>query len=385
MSLYVPREDSSLLQISVKDFAKGKVLDMGTGIGIQAITAASNRNVKSVLAVDIDKNAVEHAKNNLKNKKIRFAVSDLFSKVKGKFDTIIFNPPYLPADRYEPDIALIGGKKGHETIESFLDKANGHLSENGIILLLFSSITGKEKIEEIIGRNGFIFEEMGQKGVGLMDTLYVYLIRKSDLLRQLEKKGISDFKKLAKGHRGVIYIGKYAGRKVAVKIQRPDISVKSLQNEINCLKKINKYGIGPKLLFYSNDYFAYDFAEGIFIGDFIEKEKSRAKILKILRNVMLQCGKLDKLHLNKEEMQNPYKHVIVGKKITLIDFERCRYSREPKNVTQFCQYVISGKVSFFLNKKGIKIDKTKMIELARNYKSKFDEKSFRGIIKLIGV
>ena len=383
MSLYAPREDSFLLQISVKDFAKGKVLDIGTGTGIQALTAAASRNVKSVLAVDIDKNAVEHAKNNLKNKKIRFAVSALFSNVKGKFDTVIFNPPYLPADRYEPDIALIGGKKGHETIERFLDKANGHLSENGIILLLFSSLTGKEKVEEIIDRYGFVFEEIGQKGVGLMDTLYVYLIRKSDLLRKLEKKGISDFKKLAKGHRGVIYAGKYAGRKVAVKIQRPDISIKSLQNEINCLKKINKYGIGPKLLFYSNDYFVYEFAEGVFIGNFIEKEKSKAKIMKVLRNVMLQCRKLDKLHLNKEEMQNPYKHVIVGKKITLIDFERCKYSEEPKNVTQFCQYLTSGKISFLLNKKRIKIDKGRVIGLAREYKKSFSEKSFKEILKIM--
>ncbi len=382
MSIYLPREDSFLIQIAVKDFAKGKVLDMGTGSGIQAVTAASNKNVKSVLGIDVNKKAIEYCRREVKNKKIKFAVSDLFSKVKGEFDTIIFNPPYLPADEYAPDIALIGGKKGYETVERFLDGAGKHLNETGVIILLFSSLTGREKIDELIGNNAFVFEQVQQKGVGLMETLHVYLIRKNDLLKKLEKLGLSDVRKLTKGHRGVIYTAKYKNKKVAVKVQRPDIQVKSLFREIACLKKLQKYKIGPKLLLAEKDFFVYEFVEGKFIEQFIEKA-SKTKIIAVLRNVMLQCRQLDKLHLTKEEMQNPYKHVIVGKKPVLIDFERCKYSPDPKNVTQFCQYLISGKIGRLLAKKGIKIDKTKVIKLAREYKHKSDEKNFREILREI--
>lgn len=382
MSIYLPREDSFLIQIAVKDFAFGKVLDIGTGSGIQAVTAASKKDVKKVVGVDINKKAIDYCKREVKHRKIKFSVSNLFSKVKEKFDTIIFNPPYLPADEYPADVALIGGKKGYETVERFLDSANKHLNSNGLVILLFSSLTGKEKVEEIIGRNAFVFEKVQEKSVGLMETLYVYVIKKSDLLKTLEKKGLSDVKELTKGHRGVIYTAKYKNKKVAVKTQRPDIQVKSISTEISGLKKLQKYKIGPKLLFAGTDFFVYEFVEGKFIEDFIEKANKTA-IKSVLKNVLFQCRKLDELHLTKEEMQNPYKHVIVGKKPVLIDFERCKYSPDPKNVTQFCQYLIGGKITRLLEKKGIKIDKMKTINLAREYKNKPSVERFKKLSALV--
>ena len=93
-------EDSTLLERYVRQHAKGNVLDMGTGSGIQAITAAHNNNVKSVLALDVQKETINYCKKCIKNIKIRFMVSDLFAIFKKKsalkskkFDTIIFNPP----------------------------------------------------------------------------------------------------------------------------------------------------------------------------------------------------------------------------------------------------------------------------------------------------
>jgi len=137
--IYKPREDSFLLRKHVREYAKGKVLDMGTGSGIQALAALEN--TKDVLAVDVNPEAVEK----LKKKGINSIESDLFANVKGKFDVIIFNPPYLPEDPEEDDeskLTTTGGKKGHEIIERFLKDAKKHLNQNGIILLLFSSMTG---------------------------------------------------------------------------------------------------------------------------------------------------------------------------------------------------------------------------------------------------
>ena len=384
MSVYFPREDSFLLQKFVKAFAKGKSLDMGTGSGIQAVTAASNKSVNSVLAVDADKKAIDYCRKNIKNKKIIFKKSDLFSNAKGKFDTIIFNPPYLPEDGYKRDISVIGGKKGHETVERFLDDAGKHLNPEGIVLLLFSSLTRKEKIDEIIEKNAFVSEQLAEKAVGLYEKLYVYLIKKSDLLKKLEKIGVKDIKKFAKGKRGVIYVGIYKNKKVAVKIQRPDVQVKTIKNEIDCLKKLNKHGIGLKVIFPEKGYFVYEFVEGDFIEDFIGKTKKQA-IKKVLKNVMLQCRILDKLKVNKEEMHHPPKHIIVTKKQNpvLVDFERCKKTRDPKNVTQFCQYLISGKLGYLLKEKGIRINREKMIELAKKYKKDFNENSFKEILKSI--
>lgn len=135
--IYEPDEDSFLLEKQVRKLAKGKILDMGTGSGILALAAKG----KDVLAADINKGAVEL----VRKKGLKAIQSNLFSKVKGKFDTIIFNPPYLPEEELEDNeskIVTTGGKYGHELIERFLKEAKNHLNKKGIILILFSSLSG---------------------------------------------------------------------------------------------------------------------------------------------------------------------------------------------------------------------------------------------------
>ena len=60
--IYEPVEDSFLLNKYVDKLAFGRVLDVGTGSSIQAISAAKKKNVKSVLAVDINEEAVAQLK-----------------------------------------------------------------------------------------------------------------------------------------------------------------------------------------------------------------------------------------------------------------------------------------------------------------------------------
>lgn len=168
--IYKPREDSFLLRKQVRKYAKGKVLDMGTGSGVQALAALEN--TKDVLAVDINAGAVEI----LKNKGVNAIVSDLFAKVKGRFDVIIFNPPYLPEDPEEDEeskLTTTGGKQGHEIIERFLKEAKKHLNKDGIILLLFSSMTGD--VDSILKKLKCNFKCIDKKKM-FFEELYVYLI-----------------------------------------------------------------------------------------------------------------------------------------------------------------------------------------------------------------
>ena len=70
--VYKPGEDSYLLQRHVEQLVSGRILDMGTGSGIQAVTAARKNNVSHVLAVDINPAALIEAE----KRAITYGVSD---------------------------------------------------------------------------------------------------------------------------------------------------------------------------------------------------------------------------------------------------------------------------------------------------------------------
>jgi release factor glutamine methyltransferase len=171
-SIYFPAEDSFLLSSVIKDKIPKlilkdkdlKVLEIGAGSGIQLKTI-SEAGVKkrNIFACDINPKAVKHCK------KLGFNCiqSDLFDKISGKFDLIFFNPPYLPEDFAEPKdsaLATTGGKKGGEIVTKFLQQAKKHLSKDGRIFLLTSSLTKGIKLgswkKKIIARQKLFFEEL---------------------------------------------------------------------------------------------------------------------------------------------------------------------------------------------------------------------------------
>lgn len=172
MGVYEPREDSEFLQKFVKEHAFGKVLDVGTGSGIQALAAAEKDDVKEVLAIDINKEAIDNLKS---HPKIKAKQSDLFKELEDeKFDTIICNPPYLP-DEKDHDPALYGGPEGYEWSINFLQQAKEHLNKEGQILFLFSSLTNKERIDSELKLLGYHKEELGMLAM-FFERLYVYRI-----------------------------------------------------------------------------------------------------------------------------------------------------------------------------------------------------------------
>ncbi len=366
MPVYHPREDSELLRMYVKQFARGFVLDMGTGSGVQAETAAAKRSVKKVIAVDIDKEAVAYCERHRESNKIVFGVSNLFSSLKKiRFDTIIFNPPYLPKDKRESKddaVALAGGKKGHELLELFLSNAGNFLKENGHILIVFSSLTNKGMVDKLIEQNGFIFDELESQKL-FMEKLYCYKLEWNPVVLSVQKK-VKNLAYFSHGKRGLIFTGKYKGNKVAVKIKKRDSeAVGRLKNEAKWLKRLNKEGIGPKLLYAGDHYIIYSFVEGAFILDFIEKSKA---VKKVLFDVLQQCFTLDQLGVNKEEMHHPVKHIVVKDVPVLLDFERVYKTNKPKNVTQFVQFICS--IAPLLKKKGLLVNVHTLRRYAREYK-----------------
>ncbi len=161
--VYEPREDSYLLADSVREHAHGRTLDLGTGSGIQGITAAMKGC--DVTFSDINGKALDCARANASRNGVdgEFVESDMFGGINGRFDTIIFNPPYLPGED-RASIDLDGGRDGRELIDRFIASYKEHLEDGGIALLLESSFNDYARNmgngAELAGKEHYFFEDL---------------------------------------------------------------------------------------------------------------------------------------------------------------------------------------------------------------------------------
>jgi len=149
-TVYEPAEDSFLLATYASSL-KGRILEVGCGSGIVSLSAARASASNSVLGLDINPAAVECSQRNAEANGIKnasFAVSDLFSALpKGeKFDSILFNPPYLPTTREErlaleeENAAYDGGESGLEVFTRFAEAAPSHLASGVKVAVIATSL-----------------------------------------------------------------------------------------------------------------------------------------------------------------------------------------------------------------------------------------------------
>src|SRR3989338_6194709 len=284
--VYNPAEDSYLIKKYIPKFAKGRTLDLGTGSGILAIEAA--KHAKEVIAADINPDALKEAKMSAKEiKNIQFISTNLFSKIKGKFDCILFNAPYLPSNQAFPDEALDGGKKGYEIVLSFLNQSINHLENSGNILIIFSSLS-KPKVILQEAENLLLDYELIESQHVFFEDILLFRLSKSPLLIDLESRGLKSIRWFSKCKRGSIYTALKKSAKVAIKMPLTENFALQIESEVGFLKRLNKIGIGPKFLFSSGSLFAYKFVEGDFIIDFLKKADKKAA-LNVIQDVFGQC------------------------------------------------------------------------------------------------
>ncbi len=167
-NVLIPRPDTELLiELALELIPANqacKLLDLGTGSGIIAVTLAAERPNCSVVACDQSEKALVIAQENARShqiKNVQFFLSDWFDRIPNiKFDLIISNPPYIAADdphlqhgdvRFDPDSALIADQQGLKDIICIADLARQHLTSKGH-LLIEHGYDQQQQVQEIFQR-----------------------------------------------------------------------------------------------------------------------------------------------------------------------------------------------------------------------------------------
>ncbi len=167
--VYPPSDDSILLIESLDVKQEEKVLEVGCGSGVVSIHCALNGCV--VTSGDINPKAVELTKKNFAANSLSATVveTDVYSAINGRFDTIVFNLPYLPVD--EEGLlakAWSGGPDGLGPLPKLLEEAPAHLNEGGRVVVVVSSLMDGAALHElldqydyrVLGESRMFFEKL---------------------------------------------------------------------------------------------------------------------------------------------------------------------------------------------------------------------------------
>lgn len=158
----IPRPETEILaEHAIKTVEEGdKVLDLCTGSGCIAIAIAKNCAGKrvQVTASDVSDAAIMLAKENANYNSvdITFIQSDLFSKIHGRFNLIVCNPPYIKTSEipalqrevrdWEPRIALDGGEDGLDFYRRLAREISRYIAKGGMLMLE----VGEGQAEEVL-------------------------------------------------------------------------------------------------------------------------------------------------------------------------------------------------------------------------------------------
>ena len=173
-------ETETIVEMALQQGPFQRILDLGTGSGILAVTLAAEWPEALAVAVDISEDALAIATKNASaqdvGERVQFEVSDWFGAVGGVFDLIVSNPPYIAAHEmgslspdvrnWEPFLALTPGGDGLEAYRTIAFMLGQFLSAEGLALFEIGHTQG-EDVTRIFRGAGFgnvsVSQDMGGK------------------------------------------------------------------------------------------------------------------------------------------------------------------------------------------------------------------------------
>jgi 16S rRNA G1207 methylase RsmC len=152
------------------------VLDIGCGTGILSLFCAF-QGANDIVSVDVNENAISNSIENFKKYNlinIKVFQSDLFDKVTGTFDTIMFNAPFH-GNKARDVLELGTSDYNYLTLYSFFASAKKFLKPNGEILLGFANTGDNNLVKKLIEKNGMHIKDFKERENGDW-VMYLYTI-----------------------------------------------------------------------------------------------------------------------------------------------------------------------------------------------------------------
>jgi release factor glutamine methyltransferase len=149
----VPRpETEQLVELLISTFkseiAHSRMVDVGTGSGIIALTLAAEFAKAEIVGVDISEDALMLARENAERlglaNRVRFLRSNLLESVQPHFDVIVANLPYVSMEErenlsrevlHDPEVALFAGARGDELVRRLIGQAPSWLRPGGVLAM----------------------------------------------------------------------------------------------------------------------------------------------------------------------------------------------------------------------------------------------------------
>jgi putative serine/threonine protein kinase len=160
-----------------------------------------------------------------------------------------------------------------------------------------------------------------------------------------------------------------------------------MAKETILLEAANKAKVGPRLIESSDNFVVMEYLDGKKIYDWINELKGRGRATRlksVIKKVLEDCHSLDRAGLDHGELSNITKHVIVGKSVTIIDFESSSLERRVSNVTSATQAVLIGSgLAKMVRRIYSAPSKQKIIKSLRQYKEDQTQESFDKVLEVL--
>ena len=165
----VPRPETEelveLLKSKIQN-PKSKILDVGTGSGVIALSLASHFPEAEVAAIDISADALSLARENAErlglSARVNFLRGNLFANLSGAFDLIVANLPYVASGDapnlarevlHDPAVAVFAGESGDELIRKLIDAARKYLRPGAMLALEIGSNQADTLVAHLAEKN----------------------------------------------------------------------------------------------------------------------------------------------------------------------------------------------------------------------------------------